>query len=220
VLRQVTSVFRTTCTLVTKSTIWLSANWLPRMRRKLQRAVYPGRTTLARLRHNVTRRWGGHPFHPRTVVGMGNPQTVPVPVRVTERGQALIEVAFVLPIILVFLLVIVDFGFAFDRRQVIQHGVAEGARSAAVGNDIATVTNDTNDQSGGILSNIQVCYRDVNTNNPLGGAGDSVRVSGEYTYNFMIGSGAFLSGAIPGIKMTPSSEMRLQKSVPNASACP
>jgi hypothetical protein len=147
-------------------------------------------------------------------------QTVPVPVRKTEKGQALIEVAFVFPIILVFLLVIVDFGFAFDRREIIQHAVREGARSAAVGSDIATVTDRTNEQSGGILSNIQVCYRDVNNNNPLGGAGDSVQVSGEYTYDFMIGSGAFLSGAIPGINMTPSSEARLEKTVLNPSACP
>ncbi len=161
-------------------------------------------------------------FIARKPVGYGADGLAPVPVLVRrrERGQALIEMALVLPIILVFLLAIIDFGFAFDRRQVIQHGVAEGARSAAVGNDIATVTNHTNDQSGGILSNIQVCYRDVNTNNPLGGAGDSVQVSGEYTYNFMIGSGAFLSGAIPGINMSPSSEARLEKSVPNASACP
>ena len=149
--------------------------------------------------------------------GFGHPQTVPVPVRHTERGQALIEVAFVFPIILVFLLVIVDFGFAFDRREVIQHAVREGARSAAVGADAVATTSE---QSGGILTNIQVCYRDVNTNNPLGGAGDSVQVSGEYTYNFMIGSGAFLSGAIPGINMSPSSEARLEKSVPNAGACP
>jgi len=125
----------------------------------------------------------------------------------------------VLPIILVFLLVIVDFGFAFDRREVIQHAVREGARSGAVGSDVATVTNLTYQQSGGILTNITVCYVDDNPNNPLGGAGDSVRVRGEYTYDFMIGSGAFLSGAIPGISMRPSSQARLEKTVLGAITC-
>jgi hypothetical protein len=123
--------------------------------------------------------------------------------------------------ILVFLLVIVDFGFAFDRREVIQHAVREGARRAAVGNDVDAVTSHTIEQSGGILTNIRVCYFDENGNSNAGNAGDSVQVSGEYTYEFMIGSGAFLSGAIPGINMTPSSKARLEKSVlgANANSC-
>ncbi len=58
-----------------------------------------------------------------------------------EKGQALIEMALVLPLILVFLLVIVDFGFAFDRREVIQHAVREGARRAAVGAMPSNVVN-------------------------------------------------------------------------------
>jgi len=100
-------------------------------------------------------------------------------------------------------------------------GRLSSARRAAVGNDVATVTNQTIEQSGGILTNIQVCYVDENGNFDAGNAGDSVRVSGEYTYEFMIGSGAFLSGVIPGINMTPSSQARLEKTVlgANANSC-
>jgi len=47
-------------------------------------------------------------------------QTVPAPVQHKEKGQALIELALVLPIILVFLMVIIDFGLALDHREVLQ----------------------------------------------------------------------------------------------------
>lgn len=128
--------------------------------------------------------------------------------------------AFALPIILVFVLLIVYFGFALDRRQVIQHAVREGARYAAVGNNVGEVTIRTSEESGGALSNIQVCYideDDANTN--PGNAGDSVRVSGVYTHDLTSGSGGLLGVAVPGIQMTPSSQARLEKTVLGANTC-
>ena len=50
-----------------------------------------------------------------------------------ERGQNLMEFALILPVILIFLLTVVDFGLALDRREVIQSGVREGARAGATG---------------------------------------------------------------------------------------
>jgi len=142
---------------------------------------------------------------------------IPASVWRRESGQTLVEMAFALPIILIFLLVIVDLGFAFDRREVIQHAVREGARYAAVGNDWTAVTSRTNEESGGALSNIQVCYIDENDpNSNPGNAGDSVRVSGEYTHDF--GGGSLLGGAVPGIHMTPSPQARLEKTVFGANA--
>jgi hypothetical protein len=136
-----------------------------------------------------------------------------------ERGQTLMEFALVVPILLIVLLMIVDFGFAIDRREMVQHAVREGARHAAVGNGVASVTDHTSEQSGGILSNIVVCYIDDNPDNPLGRAGDTVQVSGQYTYDFMVGNGTLMDGAIPSISMTPSSQARLERNVPGASAC-
>ncbi len=151
----------------------------------------------------------------------GRPLPVPVLVRQREKGQALIEFAFVFPILFVFILAIVDVGFALDRREVIQHAVREGARSGAVGKTVQEITDYTNEQSGDILDNVKVCYDDDNGDGDLGNAGDSVRVSGNYTYNFAIGTGAFLSGVIPPIDMTPSAEARLEKAVavPGANVC-
>ena len=154
----------------------------------------------------------------------GRAQVVPVPVRRDEKGQALIELALVLPLILVFIMIIVDFGIALDRREVIQHAVREGARRAAVGAGTANVVDYTVDQSQGALEagKIDVCYVDENGNNPVGFAGDGVRVSATYTYEFTIGGGEMLGMwdvPAPTIDMTPSAEARLEKAVPGAIEC-
>ncbi len=45
-----------------------------------------------------------------------------------ERGAALLELALVLPLLLVVIAGIVDFGFAFQRFEVITNAAREGAR--------------------------------------------------------------------------------------------
>jgi hypothetical protein len=125
----------------------------------------------------------------------------------------------VLPLIFVFIMVVVDLGLALDRREVVQHGVREGARAAAVGKSVAEVTDVTYDQSRGLFDrgNIEVCYLDRDGNSTTGNAGDSVRVSGTYVYNYIAGSGWL---PIPGLRMTPSAEARLETSVVGGPACP
>ena len=58
----------------------------------------------------------------------------------TERGQALVELAFIGPLLLLFILIVVDFGIALDHREVLQHAVREGARRGAVGDTVAQIT--------------------------------------------------------------------------------
>lgn len=52
-----------------------------------------------------------------------------------EHGQTLLEFALVAPLMLFFVLALVDFGIAIDRRLVLDHAVREGARFASVGGD-------------------------------------------------------------------------------------
>lgn len=172
--------------------------------------LYLGRL-LSHSRDAISRKAAGDPA--------GHPLPVPVLIRRREKGQALIEFAFAFPLLFVFILAMIDFGFALDRREVIQHAVREGARMGAVDPNEAAIKDHTNEQSGGIFDNVEVCYVDENGNGDSGNAGDSVRVSGNYTYNFAIGGGAFLSGVIPAIHMTPSAEARLEKAVPGANGC-
>ena len=48
-----------------------------------------------------------------------------------ERGAELVEFALVCPLLLVVVLGIVDFGFLFQRYEVITNGAREGVRVAA-----------------------------------------------------------------------------------------
>ena len=143
-----------------------------------------------------------------------------------ERGQALIEFAFVLPVVLVFMLMLLDFGLALDNREVIQHAVREGTRQAAVGLDELSVIDVVVDQSQGVLEagDVTICYVDGPGGTPAGFAGSDVRVSATFTYEFTLGSGELLSaiGIDPNalsIEMTPSAEARLETSNAGATVC-
>ncbi len=142
----------------------------------------------------------------------------------SERGQALIELAFILPIMFVFLLVLVDFGLALDRREVIQHAVREGARFGAVHPGTTDIITETVNQSEGVLNatEVSVCYDTGPNGEAAGNVGSYVRVSADYTYGFTAGSGELLAtlgiGA-PSINMTPAAEGRLEQPVSGATSC-
>jgi Flp pilus assembly protein TadG len=142
-----------------------------------------------------------------------------------ERGQTLLEFALVLPIMLVFLFTIVDFGIALDRRITLQHAVREGARQGAVTNSMAAIIDATVNQSQGLLdpADVDVCYEDTDGNGNPGDPGDNVRVSATFTYDFTIAIaevfGMFGAALPAGITMTPSADMRLENAVGGAPAC-
>ncbi|HET8943770.1 MAG TPA: TadE/TadG family type IV pilus assembly protein [Dehalococcoidia bacterium] len=130
-----------------------------------------------------------------------------------ERGQALIEMALILPLIVVFILTLVDFGIAIDRREVLQHAVYEGSRRAIVGTTVDEIKARTIAQSQGLLTaaDITVCYVDSDGNGDIN-AGDDARVSASYDYNFSVGGGEILTAfgvPVPSISLTPSADSRL-----------
>ena len=147
----------------------------------------------------------------------------------SDRGQSLLEFAFVAPLVLVFLLAIVDFGIAVDRRLVLDHAVREGARFASVGGQalttgspalLADVQGYTSDQSQGISMNVTVCYENTN-GGPLGDVGDNVRVSIQYTHDFVTGFTAIFDTDVASIVMNPSASARIERAQPvtGAIAC-
>jgi membrane-associated phospholipid phosphatase len=153
-----------------------------------------------------------------------------------ERAQALIEFAFIAPIMFVFLFGIVDFAIAVDRRLALQHGVREGARFGAVHNagnvatTIADIEDKTEDQSQGLVDSapppddeIIVCYVDEgDANTTPGNAGDTVRVQANFEWEFPIFSEIFqaFGGGPLTITMDPSATARLEQTVNGATACP
>lgn len=141
-----------------------------------------------------------------------------------EGGQAVIEFAFVLPLILALLLVLVDFGMAVDHRLVLQHAVSEGVREAMVTDQASQIIDTTVDQSQGLLTSgdVSVCYRDQDGNGNPGDIGDKVRVAVNYTYAFSVGGGEMLSAfgvPVPSIEMDPSAVAALQTKVEGATPC-
>jgi hypothetical protein len=145
--------------------------------------------------------------------------------RQQEGGQALIEFAFVMPLLLALLLVLVDFGMAVDHRLVLQHAVSEGVREAMVTDQASQIIDTTVDQSQGLLtsSDVSICYQDQNGNGNPGDMGDKVRVAVTYTYKFSAGGGEMLSAfgvPVPSIEMDPSAVAALQTKVDGATACP
>jgi hypothetical protein len=141
-----------------------------------------------------------------------------------KRGQTLIEFAFVLPIVLVFLFTLVDFGIAIDRRLTLQHAVREGARFAAVHTDELDIRERTVDQAQGIIEvdDVEVCYLSLD-GSPVdpGSVGSGVRVSASFTWEFPILRemfGAFGIGPL-SVDLTPSGTARLERTVTGATSC-
>jgi Flp pilus assembly protein TadG len=58
-----------------------------------------------------------------------------------ESGQALVEFALVLPILMLLVMGIIDFGFAFNQWNTAQNAAREGARIAAVSRSESTIKN-------------------------------------------------------------------------------
>ncbi len=136
-----------------------------------------------------------------------------------DSAQAILEFVFVLPIILVMLFSIVDFGIAVDRRQVLQHAVREGARYGAVQPVCAEVVDRTLQQAqelDGIV--VHVTYPDVTAN-----AGDRVKVEAEFTWPFPIlgelGGALGIPSTSLSITMNPSGTARLEHSADSPEGC-
>ena len=60
-------------------------------------------------------------------------------VRRNKKGQSVVEFALVLPILLLLMLGMIEFGFVFHEYLVITYAAREGARSAALGSTDAVV---------------------------------------------------------------------------------
>jgi len=145
----------------------------------------------------------------------------------SARGQTLVEFALIAPIFVILLAGIIDFAMAMDRRITVQHAVREGARYAAVTDDVGLVCDRVIEQAQGIVTgpDIAISYQDMSK--PPDGrdtdGGDSVKITAHFTYDLPIIrpalSGLF-GGDIGAIDMSPSGDSRLEQSVSGATECP
>lgn len=68
-----------------------------------------------------------------------------------ERGQALVETAITLPLLLLLLMGIMEFGWYFYNQMSVENGSREGARYAIVNSDSSTLSADVTDLVEGIV---------------------------------------------------------------------
>lgn len=127
-----------------------------------------------------------------------------------ERGQALVEFALVLPIFLILLLGIIDFGWALKSWITVTNATREGARMGAVGWPLGEYPADCNESGaddltvvGRTCSALAASVENVDDVTPTceerNGVpdcqtGDSVVVSMSYGYDFITPLGAFIGG--------------------------
>jgi Flp pilus assembly protein TadG len=127
-----------------------------------------------------------------------------------QRGQALVEFALVLPILLILLLGIIDFARAWNVYQVLTDAGREGAREAVVANglDVAAVQTVVIDAAG--RAGIGLATSDVTVT--LGAdRGDPTTVTISYSHPLRyVGWALGLFGSDGNIPMTVVSTMRTE----------
>ena len=119
--------------------------------------------------------------------------------RQNQRGAALIETAFTLPIILLICVGIFEFGRAYQTWQVLTNAAREGARVSILSDktdgDVVSVVR--NYMANGGLPRAATAAVNIDRNVPLG-PNSASRITINYPYSFMV-----LNGVIRLI--TPSS---------------
>lgn len=140
-----------------------------------------------------------------------------------DAGQSLMELSLLLPVFMIFVFGIIDFGLGMRSYVSLANGVREGARIASIGapagsqSDCDGITQNT--VHGRICSSVtSLDLNELSTNvtYPNGFAsGNSVVVSADYTHDFVtpLGDiiGFFSGGSFPtAIQLHSSTDMRLE----------
>jgi Flp pilus assembly protein TadG len=129
-----------------------------------------------------------------------------------QRGQSMLEFALVLPIFLILVLSIVDFGWALKAWIAVTNSAREGARLGAVSAGCDAIKNRTVSTSAGLLttSDVEVTVTPQDLGDCKGNSGDEVTVKVTYDYNYITPLGNFVGGLTGPIHMAVSSSMRIE----------
>lgn len=128
-----------------------------------------------------------------------------------ERGQAMAEFALIIPIFLLLVFAIVDFGMGFHAWITVTNSAREGARLGAVGADATAVEARVRDTAAS-LDDAQMT---VVVGNAQGAPGEAVTVDVDYDYELITPLSSImgmLSGNTigPNLEFHSKSEMRLE----------
>ncbi|MEH7352858.1 TadE/TadG family type IV pilus assembly protein [Neobacillus drentensis] len=99
----------------------------------------------------------------------------------SENGQSLVEFALILPVLVMLLFGIVDFGRAFHAYLTIDHAGREAARAASIGKDNAAVKLIAKNRATSI--GLKEDWVDVSTTSRT--PGTEVQITITYPFNFI-----------------------------------
>ncbi len=128
-----------------------------------------------------------------------------------ERGQSMVEFVLVLPIFLLLVFAIVDFGMGFHAWLTVTNSAREGARLGAVrasSTQIVTRVHDTSDT-------LDPAKMTITVTNAQGDPGESVVVGVDYDYTLITPLdnilGMISGGSVgPTITLSSTADMRLE----------
>ncbi|NMA66756.1 MAG: pilus assembly protein [Clostridiaceae bacterium] len=100
-----------------------------------------------------------------------------------NRGQSLVETAIVLPILLLLIMGIIDFGLLFNNYILISNAAREGARKAALGGDDSEITQTIHNMTTTLkLSNMDI---EISPSQSNRGHGTQVKVKLSYKHELI-----------------------------------
>lgn len=128
-----------------------------------------------------------------------------------ERGQAMVEFVLVLPVFLLLVFGIVDFGMGFHAWLTVTNSAREGARLGAVRGSSAQIVQRVQDTS----DTLDAANMTVTVTNAQGDPGESVVVDVDYDYTLITPLDSVLGlvsgGSVgPTITLSSSADMRLE----------
>ena len=147
----------------------------------------------------------------------------PIRRRQSERGAELIEFALVFPLLLLVTLGIIDFGFLFQRYEVLTNAAREGARvSVLPGYNSVDITARVNQylQATSLSSATVTTVVGATQTLALGGSCVSVvpvTVSYVHTYTFVGGIIQYFNGSLGSKTLSATASMRKEMA---AAPCP
>jgi Flp pilus assembly protein TadG len=97
-----------------------------------------------------------------------------------KKGQALVELALILPVLLLLIFGIIEFGRVFGTYLLITHGAREGARAAAVGATDAEIFSIVQNRTAPLTLDIAKLDIDITPSESSRYRGDGVEIVVSY----------------------------------------
>lgn len=131
-------------------------------------------------------------------------------IRETDAGQALVEFALVLPVMLLMLFALVDFGRGFYSWLIVTNAAREGARVGATQKPLTDIQQRITDSAAGIdTSDLTITVTNVQ-----GPRGQPIVVDLSYDFTFVTPIGNILNlmsgGTLNAPTITSTASMRLE----------